>query len=137
MCLLKQAYHTQRLEAALRPIVSLVQIRIQLSKEMMQDLGTMTEENNSLMRETLLNSLSVSLENVVEHPVDQPVAAQAPAAEPALLTEAEISPKVEAESAPVAEIEPVIEAKPEVKADHLADEQAESPDGNAESSDEK
>lgn len=50
--------------------LSCLQIRNQLAKEMVQDLTGIPEENNSLMRETLLNSFALSLEHVVAHPVE-------------------------------------------------------------------
>ena len=44
------------------------QIRSQLAAEMVMDLKNISEENSSLMRETL--SVSLNLDNVVEHPLD-------------------------------------------------------------------
>ena len=46
-----------------------VQIRTQIAKEMVQDLGNIAEENSLLMRETLF--LAFNLDNVVDHPLSQ------------------------------------------------------------------
>jgi hypothetical protein len=46
-----------------------VQIRTQISKEMMDDLGNIAEENSLLMRETLVTAFS--LDNVVDHPLEE------------------------------------------------------------------
>jgi hypothetical protein len=39
-----------------------MEIRVQIAKEMVQDLGEVGEENSLLMRETLLTSLSLDLD---------------------------------------------------------------------------
>ncbi|BDA42224.1 hypothetical protein COCOBI_03-1110 [Coccomyxa sp. Obi] len=44
-------------------------IRTQIAKEMVQDLGNIAEENSLLMRETLF--LAFNLDNVVDHPLSQ------------------------------------------------------------------
>lgn len=59
----------------------------------MQDLGGMQEENNTLMRETLLNSFSLSLEHVVAHPVEN---AETPVTESSL--QSKESPEILTES---------------------------------------
>ena len=45
------------------------QIRTQLAKEMTQDLRDVSQENASLMRETV--TFSFNLDNVVAHPTDK------------------------------------------------------------------
>lgn len=49
--------------------VHCVQIRTQISKEMIDDLKNIAEENALLMRETLVTSFS--LDNVVDHPLSR------------------------------------------------------------------
>ena len=50
---------------------SLLQVRTQLAKEFVQDLQDIAEENALLMRETVTQSFTLSLDNVVDHPMDK------------------------------------------------------------------
>ncbi len=46
-------------------------MRTQLAKEFVQDLQDVAEEDALLMRETVTQSFSLSLDNVVDHPMDK------------------------------------------------------------------
>lgn len=61
----------QRLQTLVVDSILNLQIRTAISKEMIQDLKDISEENSVLMRETIQQSFSLNLDNVTSHPMDK------------------------------------------------------------------